>query len=77
MKAKITDFKPYGGAWGDDFDDLIEAGEKKAKEAADKAAGKRSGGGSGSSGGTRPARQADDTGMPFDGGGADDSEIPF
>lgn len=77
VKAKITDFKPYGGAWGDDFDDLIEAGEKKAKEAADKAAGKRSGGGSGSSGGARPARQADDTGMPFDGGDADDSEIPF
>jgi single-stranded DNA-binding protein len=75
VKAKITDFKPYGGTWGDDFDDLIESGEKKAKEAADKAAGKRQGSG-GSGGATRPARQADDTGIPFD-GGVDDESIPF
>ena len=83
-KAKIVDFKPYGGAWADDFDALIDAGEKAAKEAAAKADGKRSGSGggsgSGSGGGARPARGGggEESGLPFDGGaGVDDGDIPF
>ena len=77
-KAKIVDFKPYGGAWDADFDDLIEAGEKAAKEAAAKMDGKRSGSGGGSgsgpSGGARPARSGVDAeGLPS----FDEGDIPF
>ena len=78
-KAKIVDFKPYGGGWCDDFDDLIESGEKAAKDAADKRGGARSGSGSGS-GGSRPSTGSggSDSGLPFDGGAnIEDGDIPF
>lgn len=82
-KAKITSFKPYGGEWGADFDDLIEKGEANARKAAEKR-GQKSGGGSGSggsgSGGGQP--RATDDGIPGGSGGGsvpgiDDGDVPF
>lgn len=84
-KAKITAFKPYGGEWSDDFDDLIEKGEANAKKAAEKR-GQNSGGGStsglgggsGSGGQRRPANED----IPGGSGGGfvpgvDDGDVPF
>lgn len=80
-KAKVAQFKPYGGAWEGDFDDLIEKGEANAKKAADK---RRPGGGGGSSGGGGGAqRRPADDGLPAGASGSgsepgfDDGDIPF
>lgn len=83
-KAKISAFKPYGGAWGDDFDDIIEKGEANAKKAAEKR-GQKSGGGSGSGGsgsGGGQRQPSGNDGLPpgagsDGGGGFDDDPIPF
>ncbi len=78
-KAKITAFKPYGGEWGVDFDDLIEKGEANAKKAADKRGAKPGGGsGSGAGGSGGGQRRPADDGIPGGGGsGFDDDSIPF
>ena len=78
-KAKITAFKPYGGEWGADFDDLIEKGEANAKKAADKRGAKPGGGsGSGAGGSGGGQRRPADDGIPGGGGsGFDDDSIPF